>query len=416
MKKQIIALLLVLCMMPCSFTFAESNAGASEITTNASEPSDNVISNFDIVVSNILTTISSYYYAKDVSGSFDANATLETDLAMYLADKVSTQHHIDNLYNLSKENFNIDVNLIDYTASANSNIIIFEIQALATFNYVGRDFDTTVSDVVTVKYDIQKQKIVDIYIPLDYYDEFVRPEHSTQNSLLANTQIDNSEFKLTSSIISKQEELHYDIGLKYNAFLSEEPLANVPHVTRASSLNNTAVVNWARSNFAKNQPSPGNNSVIYFDFSGIPGAYDCTNFVSHALLAGGAKINDTGGSGISSTGWYYRNINNRSSSWSGVDQFYRYMTTNTKANTAYGASYVYSTNGGMWSLGSVLQFDFEADGSFNHSTIITKREQSDGRYYAYVTGRTGDNKYNNNQSVYSMNAQASPRVINVYNR
>ena len=167
MKKQIIALLLVLCMMPCSFTFAESNAGASEITTNASEPSDNVISNFDIVVSNILTTISSYYYAKDVSGSFDANATLETDLAMYLADKVSTQHHIDNLYNLSKENFNIDVNLIDYTASANSNIIIFEIQALATFNYVGRDFDTTVSDVVTVKYDIQKQRIVDIYIPLD---------------------------------------------------------------------------------------------------------------------------------------------------------------------------------------------------------------------------------------------------------
>ena len=77
---------------------------------------------------------------------------------------------------------------------------------------------------------------------------------------------------------------------------------------------------------------------------------------------------------------------------------------------------IYSTNGGMWSLGSVLQFDFEADGSFNHSTIITKREQSDGRYYAYVTGRTGDNKYNNNQSVYSMNAQASPRVINVYNR
>ena len=85
MKKQIIALLLVLCMMPCSFAFAESNAGVSEITTNASEPSDNVISNFDIVVSNILTTISSYYYAKDVSGSFDANATLETDLAMYLA-------------------------------------------------------------------------------------------------------------------------------------------------------------------------------------------------------------------------------------------------------------------------------------------------------------------------------------------
>lgn len=180
--------------------------------------------------------------------------------------------------------------------------------------------------------------------------------------------------------------------------------------------NNTAIVNWARSNYNKNQPSPGKSSVPYFDFSEISGAYDCTNFVSHAVLAGGAKINDTGGSGISSTGWYYRNINNRSSSWSGVDQFYNYMTTNTKANTAYGTTYVYSHNGGMWNLGSVMQFDFDGKNGYNHSTIITKRTSSDGRYYAYVTGRTGDNNYNNNKSADEMSPGYNPRVINVYNR
>ena len=141
--------------------------------------------------------------------------------------------------------------------------------------------------------------------------------------------------------------MNQNINSRYNAITSEE-IANASIITtRASSLNNTAIVNWARSNYNKNQPSPGKSSVPYFDFSEMSGAYDCTKFVSHAELAGGAKINDTGGSGISSTGWYYRNINNRSSSWSGVDQFYNYMITNTKANTAYGTTYAYSHNGGM---------------------------------------------------------------------
>ncbi len=214
MKKKIWALLLVICMILCIFTFAGSTEKPSNITKNASESSDPINTNFDLIVSDILTTISDYYYAKDVSGSFVANAFLGTDLALYLADKVNTQHHINNLHNLSKENYNIDVNLINYTANTNSNIIVFEIQALTTFNYVGHDFDTTtVSDVVDVKYDTQKQKIVDMYILLDYYDEFVRPEQGKSNRSFADAKIDNSEFELTSSIISKQEELHDDIGL-----------------------------------------------------------------------------------------------------------------------------------------------------------------------------------------------------------
>ena len=102
------------------------------------------------------------------------------------------------------------MNLIDTVTEAGSDVIAFEFQALTTFNYVGRDFDTTVSDVVNVSYDTKKQKIVDVFIPLDYYDERVR---NGPGDTASAGSADNGEFELTPEIISKQEELHYDIGL-----------------------------------------------------------------------------------------------------------------------------------------------------------------------------------------------------------
>lgn len=406
MKKYIVALLLLLCMIPGTYAFANDTL----------ESSDAVTVDINEIVSNISYAITGYYYSKDVSGSFDTDTLFEVDIASYLTDKVETQQHVSDLYCTNKENYSTQVTLIDYTIDVNLNVAFFEYQVLTTFNYIGCDFDTSVSDVVKVKYDIKNNKIIDMYTPLDYYDEYVRTDLNATNRLSDNIENDNIEFELTSSIVSKQEELHHNIDNRYNAIFSERDSTIPKNVTRASALNNSAIVSWARNNYNKDQPSPGNSSVQYYDFSQINNAYDCTNFVSHAVLAGGAKINDTGGSGISSTGWYFRNVNNRSSSWSGVNQFYAYMTTNTKPNTAYGTTYSYSHNGGMWGLGSIIQFDFDGNKSFDHSTIITKRTSSDGRYYAYVTGRTGDNKYNNNQSADDMSPTYNPRVINVYNR
>lgn len=406
MRKTILPLILILCMVSGTFAFADSDY----------KKTDSPVINTDTLASDISTTVSNYYYSKDISGTFNEDPSFTTDIASYLANKVETQQHVTDLYDTNKENYDIDVTLINHIIDANSNIASFEFQVLTTFNYIGCDFDTTVSEVVEVKFDLTTNKIIDLYTPMDYYDEFVRSEDNSISKSSNGGKETNPEFDLTPSVIEKQEQLNQNINSRYNAIASEE-IANASIITtRASSLNNTAIVNWARSNYNKNQPSPGKSSVPYFDFSEISGAYDCTNFVSHAVLAGGAKINDTGGSGISSTGWYYRNINNRSSSWSGVDQFYNYMTTNTKANTAYGTTYVYSHNGGMWNLGSVMQFDFDGKNGYNHSTIITKRTSSDGRYYAYVTGRTGDNNYNNNKSADEMSPGYNPRVINVYNR
>lgn len=67
----------------------------------------------------------------------------------------------------------------------------------------------------------------------------------------------------------------------------------------------------------------------YYDFSSLSNAYDCTNFASHVLLSGGAKIKNNGVSAPNTTnggGWYFNNANppgptSRSESWAGADAF-----------------------------------------------------------------------------------------------
>ena len=67
--------------------------------------------------------------------------------------------------------------------------------------------------------------------------------------------------------------------------------------------------------------SLGRNPAFY-NFDPIGG--DCTNFVSQCIYAGGAVMNYTPDSG-----WYYISPNDRAAAWTGVEYFYRFMTTNT---------------------------------------------------------------------------------------
>lgn len=59
----------------------------------------------------------------------------------------------------------------------------------------------------------------------------------------------------------------------------------------------------------------------YADFTNMGG--DCTNFISQCLYAGSGLMNYT-----PTTGWYYRSINDRSPSWTGVEYLYKFLTTN----------------------------------------------------------------------------------------
>ena len=58
---------------------------------------------------------------------------------------------------------------------------------------------------------------------------------------------------------------------------------------------------------------------LFIDFTGQGG--DCTSFVSQSVYAGGCIMDFT-----PTFGWYYRTAADRAPSWSGVDEFFDYIT------------------------------------------------------------------------------------------
>ncbi len=111
----------------------------------------------------------------------------------------------------------------------------------------------------------------------------------------------------------------------------------------------------------------------YYDFSSFAGSYDCTNFISHCLLAGGAKMNKNGNP---SSGWYFNNVNapsatSRSYTWSGVTQFGNMLINNTGNGPRGNQVDYYSSS---LEVGDIIQFQYSDynPGSYGHTAIITK--------------------------------------------
>lgn len=124
----------------------------------------------------------------------------------------------------------------------------------------------------------------------------------------------------------------------------------------------------------------------YFNFDNYGG--DCTNFISQCLYYGGIGMN------YSHNGWYYTSPSSRSPSWTGVDEFFNFVTSNTS---------IYGVRGKIVSLdeilpGDIIQFNITGT-DFHHSVIVTAVE---GKTIndIYVTGHTTDCK---NISIKSFN-------------
>ncbi len=94
---------------------------------------------------------------------------------------------------------------------------------------------------------------------------------------------------------------------------------------------------------------------------------NCTNYISQCLFAGKAPIHYTG---KRETGWWYKGyVNNRewwSYSWAVSNSFTRYLHTST---SGLRAELVERPEQLM--LGDVIVYDWDGDGSFQHSTIVT---------------------------------------------
>ena len=103
---------------------------------------------------------------------------------------------------------------------------------------------------------------------------------------------------------------------------------------------------------------------VFGNFRGIGG--NCTNFVSQAIYAGSCVMNYT-----PTYGWYYISLDDRSPSWTGVDYFYNFMTSNLDVGP-----FAREVSAEETEIGDVVQLGNNTDG-FYHTLIIVGYEGED---------------------------------------
>ena len=96
----------------------------------------------------------------------------------------------------------------------------------------------------------------------------------------------------------------------------------------------------------------------YYDYEELGG--DCTNFASQCLYAGARVMDFT-----PTYGWYYRDANDKSPSWTGVPYFYDFLTRETVAPGPFGQE----TGLEGLELGDVVQLRFQGQ-VFGHTPVV----------------------------------------------
>lgn len=96
----------------------------------------------------------------------------------------------------------------------------------------------------------------------------------------------------------------------------------------------------------------------YYDFSDLGG--DCTNFASQVLFAGYGEMNYK-----PLYGWFYRSLNSRTPSWTGVNELYDFLINNQGAGPKAVKTDILNIE-----PGDLVQLDFNGDGRFDHTPVI----------------------------------------------
>lgn len=111
---------------------------------------------------------------------------------------------------------------------------------------------------------------------------------------------------------------------------------------------------------------------------------DCTNFASQCLYAGTGIMNFE-----PTFGWYYRNANDKSPSWTGVTYFYNFLTQK-KIRTGPVA-----TETDIFSIepGDFVQLNLDRDEAFDHTPIIVERGEVPTLENVLVAAHSNDADY-----------------------
>lgn len=337
--------------------------------------------------------VEKYYRNKDLGENNDFAKDVSGDVLKLLDTKIKLGQLQNTILELNYKDYQIEISPYQtekWEANDNESFMVLRVER----GWFYSSDKTTSSELLHVTLSTASNgelKLISCYEP--YESVTLGPiDQLFQDAKLfradTDTLLDNYIKDFEEQSIEKKEQLLLDA--QENADIDKNIVIQPKAKT---SLTRTDIRDWARNNYNKDDPTSSSSSVPYYDFSELDGAWDCTNFASHALLAGGATLHDDGGSGITGTDqWYYRSSANRSSSWAGVNQLYQFLTRSNPGNSnkgPYGTLKTLSYANAF--LGDIVQGH---NGTiWRHSTVVTKFENSK----VYVTGRTGDGAYNDNQ-------------------
>lgn len=155
-----------------------------------------------------------------------------------------------------------------------------------------------------------------------------------------------------------------------------------------SEYNREAAAAYAREWAFKRNPR-------FYDFSSLGG--DCTNFASQCIYAGAKIMNYT-----PVYGWFYKNLNDRTASWTGVEYLYNFLVNNDGAGP-----FAEETELENLQIGDIVQLG-RANGDFYHSPVVVRVS----RGQIYVAAHTYD-AYNKPLNSYNFAVARGIHIIGV---
>lgn len=359
------------------------------------------------------------YENKDIGATHNLRQYTEGDLLdTYLSEKVAVHQLVTRRAFLEKKDFRVEAEPTVIEALDKGTYFV-ALAVRVSFNYVGMEGTSSGYGEIlnlVVSDNNGSFKALDVYAQDNYYDMELRGNQVDLKYEYKKRQ--SPQFTEKSEIVDKAKRLKDRVESYYDA-LDKKAKHYQPEISaanpEATTLNKAAIATYARNYCRSSSPPSGGSSVPYYDFSTIPGNYDCTNFASHSLLAGGATPYNNGDPG---TGWYYVDLDHRSYSWSGVGYFFSYLTRGSTTPGPYGTSFAYyvfdERQGYPYSNGDILQHKSDST-TWMHTTIITGVYSYSPSYPYYlaalVCGRTGVGRYNYNQKAEEIYPGYDKRVI-----
>lgn len=119
----------------------------------------------------------------------------------------------------------------------------------------------------------------------------------------------------------------------------------------------------------------------YYDFQNLGG--DCTGFASQCLYAGTGIMNFT-----PVFGWYYRSVNDRSPSWTGVVYFYNFLTRSEESLGPVGREVPLAD----CLPGDFVQLNFNGE-VYGHTPVIVEMGYPPTLSNTLVAAHTNDTDY-----------------------